>query len=200
MIVAETLTAAGFYAVAMALQQRRARAVGREVATGVRLLRRLAVDPVWIGGLTANVAAYVLQFLALGQGALALVQPLLVTSLLFALVLSAAGGGTLERTEWAGAVAVAAGLALFYAAARPEAGSSAAGGARWATVVGVVGVLAGTLLAVAPRLGRDRPLALAAAAGVVYGLIAALTRATSVLARAAIRAHDLLGFLAHWQP
>jgi drug/metabolite transporter (DMT)-like permease len=200
-IVAETLTAAAFYAVAMALQQRRASSVATDAARGARLIGRLVLDPVWLGGLFANAVGFGLQFLALGSGALALVQPLLVTSLLFALLLSMAlGGGALRRREWVGAMAVAGGLALGYAAARPQAGAASAPGWRWLILTAAVAVIAGAFIDTALRIEADRPLALAAAAGAVYGLIAALTRATSVLARDSVRARDILGFVAHWQP
>jgi len=43
--------------------------------------------PLWLAGLAADVSAVALQIAALHYGALALVQPLLVTSLLFALIL-----------------------------------------------------------------------------------------------------------------
>lgn len=44
-------------------------------------------QPLWLAGLAADISAVALQITALHYGALALVQPLLVTSLLFALIL-----------------------------------------------------------------------------------------------------------------
>src|SRR3954447_9586118 len=81
--VALALAAAALFAVAAAAQQRSAAAV-----------------PLWWGGTLADGGRYVGQAAALGLGSLLLVQPLLVTSLLFALPLGARWAGRrLGRAE-----------------------------------------------------------------------------------------------------
>ena len=53
------------------------------------LLTRLVTKPLWLAGIAADGLAFVFQFVALGHGSLILVQPLLVSGLLFALPLGA---------------------------------------------------------------------------------------------------------------
>jgi hypothetical protein len=66
----------------------------------------LARQPLWLAAIVLNVTGNVLQVTALHFGALALVQPLLVCNLLFA-VLFAVAPGTAGRTvsSWLGSSA-----------------------------------------------------------------------------------------------
>ena len=69
-------------------------------AGGLGLVSALARQPLWWAGSAADVAGYAAQAAALGLGSLLLVQPLLVTSLLFALPLGARWSGrTLRRAD-----------------------------------------------------------------------------------------------------
>ncbi|WP_235482268.1 DMT family transporter [Streptomyces roseoverticillatus] len=107
-------------ALAVVLQRRAARTVplapGLRLSLFAQLLRRKA----WLGGMAAVMAAACLQALALSQGAMAVVQPVFVLELPFALLL---GGLILGRKvtgpAWRGAVCIAAGLGLALAAAAP---------------------------------------------------------------------------------
>lgn len=87
--VALALSGALAFAVATVAQQRAAARSSDLEARGrgfvVQLLRR----PQWWAGTMGNGAGYVLQALALGFGSLLVVQPIMVTSLLFALPLGA---------------------------------------------------------------------------------------------------------------
>ena len=79
--------------------------------------------PAWIAGLLTAGVGLVLHAVALAHGQLAVVQPLLVSGMLFALPVSA----LLERrrpsgVEWLWALILVAGLAAFLVAARPSAG------------------------------------------------------------------------------
>src|SRR5438094_6794606 len=122
MVVVIALGSACCYAAATALQQRSAR---QATAAGLhpRLLVDLAHRPLWQLGIAANVAAYGLQFLALGRGSLVLVQPLLVSALLFALPMGALlSRARVHRREWLGAVVIVVGLSSFVAVAAPARG------------------------------------------------------------------------------
>jgi len=57
-----------------------------------RFIRATLAHPLWLGGIGADVVGLSLQVLALHLGALAVVQPLLISGLLFALVLRSRPG------------------------------------------------------------------------------------------------------------
>jgi drug/metabolite transporter (DMT)-like permease len=137
-----------------------------------------------------------LQFLALRRGSLVVVQALLVSGLLFALPLGAAlHRRWLSATDWLGAVAVVAGLAVFVTVAHPAAGREPSGVA-WVVVLTLgLGVVA-TLIAAAPRHpGARRGTYLGTACGALYGVNAGLVKATGhLLDRGALHA------LQAWEP
>src|SRR5260370_15283330 len=90
--------------------------------SGIRLLWRLAHRRRWVAGLAASVAGLALHAAALHAGALAVVQPLLVMGLAFALPLRALLDRARPPAGQALAAAVlAAGVAIFVAAAHPTA-------------------------------------------------------------------------------
>src|SRR5882724_7885400 len=89
LVVAYALAAAICWASASVLQQRAAASEPDTGSLGPSLIVRLAHHRAWLVGNGADAIAYLFQFLALRRGSLALVQPLLVTSMLFALPVSA---------------------------------------------------------------------------------------------------------------
>ncbi|HEV7470460.1 MAG TPA: DMT family transporter [Pseudonocardia sp.] len=177
------LLSAVSFAVAWVAQQRAASAVPDEEARGLRLILRLIRRPVWWAGTVGDTAAFVLQAVALGFGSLLLVQPLIVTSLLFALPLAARfGGARPSRTDlgWAALLAVA--LGVFLAVGRPTAGVDRAGLRDWApTGLTILGLLVVCIALASARRGRVRALLLACATGLAYGAVAALTKTVVVL-------------------
>jgi hypothetical protein len=99
------------FAVAAVTQQRAAArlAVGRAFDPAV--LARLARRPAWLAGLAAVIAGFGLQAAALGLGRLVVIEPVLASGLLFALVLAARRERrALSRAEWVAALAVVDGL------------------------------------------------------------------------------------------
>jgi len=185
------------YAMASVLQHRGAIAQPPEQSLRVGLLVRLARNPGWLLGLVCDGGGYALQFVALGHGAIVVVQPLLVCGLLFALPLGAAWAGRrLSRADWLGALLVCAGLAVFLTVANPANGSDDTGAVEWALLLTATAVAAGAMTA--GSLGPDprrRAVLLAAAAGVVYGAAAALTKTSAHLL-----GHRPVAILTHWQP
>jgi hypothetical protein len=191
------LGAATAYALASVLQQRAAAAVPARLSMRAGLLVRLAARPLWLAGIGADVAGYVLQFIALGLGSLAVVQPLLVAGLLIALPLSARfAHTTLDIDEWVAAICVVTGLAVFLIVAHPADGTADTSGRTWALVSIVTVVPALALIGLGLRTdGAGRARRLAAATGLLYGETAALTKTS---------AHLLSGGVAHlvtaWPP
>lgn len=103
------VAAAVFYAVAAALQQHEA--AQSAASSGMSLLVRLVRRPRWLAGVAATVVGAALHVVSLRLGPLALVQPVGVTGLLFALPLGAAlHGHRLLRRDLGAAAIVIIGL------------------------------------------------------------------------------------------
>ena len=121
-VPAAVVGAAGF-GMASAAQQR----ATHEVPVSSTLSPRLVVDlirhPWWLLGLVRTVLALSMQLVALAFGPLTVVQPLLVTGVVFAGVFSALlHGRAPDRWVVGGGLLTAAGLAAFLLQARPVSG------------------------------------------------------------------------------
>ena len=136
----------------------------------------LARQPLWLVSIVGTVVGFALQVVALRFGPLALVEPLLICDLIFAVLIN-----SYLRNRWdpgllGGVIAAAAGVAGFLAIARPTNGNSTVsfivvlplGAGLAAAVIGC--------LAVAARSETLRPLALALACGINYGVAAFLVK------------------------
>lgn len=172
------LLAAALFAVASVAQRGAASEVSDAEASGVRLMGRLVRSPQWWAGTVGDTGGFVVQAAALGVGSLLLVQPLLVTTLLFALPLEALRRRRpVDRRDLGWALLLAGALAVFVVVGEPTAGLDRAPLATWAPVGGVLlALLAGCVLAAGRRRGRPRALLLAVATGLAYGLTAAMMK------------------------
>ena len=170
--------AALLFAIASVAQRGAAADVPDEEARGGRLIARLVRSPRWWAGTVGDTGGFVVQAAALGVGALLLVQPLLVTTVLFALPLEARlTGRRIGRPEIRWAVVLVAALALFVVIGEPTAGVDQAPLGVWLpslTVLLVLLVLC--VLAAGRKRGPRRAALLAVATGLAYGLVAALTK------------------------
>ena len=172
------LASAALFAVAAAAQQRAARRVPDDRARGTGLLRALLRSRLWWVGTVGDVGGYLAQAAALGFGSLLLVQPLLVTTLLFALPLGARWAGRrLSRADGAWALLLAVALAAFVVFADPTPGLARAAFATWAPAAALLAaVLVGCVVAAHRRVGVGRAVLLAVATAIAYGATAALTK------------------------
>jgi hypothetical protein len=187
------------YAVAAAICFALASALQHQAATGeqgyrsgIHLLWRLARNRRWAVGLAAAAAGVLLHAAALHAGALAVVQPVLVTSLALALPVRALLDRARPSAGQALAAAVlAAGVAVFVAAAHPSAGQPAADARGAAAAILAGAILAGlcSVIAARARSGRVAGFALGLAAGTLYGL-------TGGTLKAAV--HDPAAAVAGW--
>jgi drug/metabolite transporter (DMT)-like permease len=195
--IVSALGSALMYAFASVLQQRGAAAQPADQALRLSLLARLLRNPVWVLGLGCDVLGYLLQFIALGHGPLVVVQPLLICGLLFALPLGAAWAGRkLTSRDWVAALMVCAGLAVFLTVAGPQSGHNDVRPAVWILLLATSGGAVLALIALSTgRPAWQRAVLLSAAAGVVYGVTAALTKTSSHLLD-----RGIIPLLAHWQP
>jgi drug/metabolite transporter (DMT)-like permease len=119
------LVAAICFALAAALQQRGEFALARAGAAvqGVAGLVRLVAVPVWLLGSLISLVGYAVQGVALDHGRLVVVQPLMVTTIVWALPLGYwLTSQHVVRRQVLGAVVVVIGLALFVLVGDPDAG------------------------------------------------------------------------------
>ena len=173
------LAAALSFAVAGVLEQRSTKQVPQRRAMSPRLLVDLARRPLWLAAIGGTIAGSVLQIAALHFGPLALVQPILVCDLLFAVVLAAVWlrNRAPDKVMLAGCACSVGGLALFLAVARPGGGRETVTlPAVLPLAVALAVVLAGCLMTASRGSRRLRPLALALACGVTYGVTAFLLK------------------------
>lgn len=137
------------------------------------LLLWLVRQPVWLIGVVTAFIGNAFSASALGMGGVALVQPLLVTRLLFALPLSAVWARQrLGARDWLGAVATAGGLGVFVALGHPRPEQQPAGHLMpWLYTAAVVAVGTTGLVAAARRLrpNLEAPM-LGAGAGMLFGM------------------------------
>jgi len=136
---------------------------------GWRLVAYLVRQPLWLLGCVAAVGSFAFQALALHNGQLSVVQPILVTELVFVLVLRRVWiRQDVARAAWAAVLVVCVALAVFLAVAEPTGGHPTPERAEWLSAVFVFG---GTI-AVSAVLGmRGSPVRRAA----VFAMAAALT-------------------------
>jgi drug/metabolite transporter (DMT)-like permease len=160
------------------LEQRSAQQVtGKPVGT-FALFRRLLRDRRWWTGSLVAAAGFGLQAAALGLGSVVLVQALSVTSLLFALVISA----TVNHrgvTRWQGiwAVLLAAAVTVVVTVGNPQAGTPRGSLETWAIVAAAMGP--GLILCVIGARkfsGSVAALLLGVMSGSLWGLFSVLTK------------------------
>jgi drug/metabolite transporter (DMT)-like permease len=176
--IALALVAALLFALGTVLQQR----AGLEAPAGGSssgLLIRMAKRPVWLVGIAADAFGFIAQAAALGIGRLAVVQPLLVSSVVFALPLGARlTKQKVTRLDLGAAVLVVAALVAFLTIADPSGGRADAPLGDWLVAIGVCLVVCVPLV-IAGRYGAAprRAAMLGIATGVLFALSAALTKA-----------------------
>ena len=170
------IAAALVFGAASVADQRSTKRVKRRGPLSPRIFVDLARQPLWLVSIVGTVVGFALQVVALRFGPLALVEPLLICDLIFAVLIN-----SYLRNRWdpgllGGVIAAAAGVAGFLAIARPTNGNSTVsfivvlplGAGLAAAVIGC--------LAVAARSETLRPLALALACGINYGVAAFLVK------------------------
>ncbi len=191
------LSAAFLFALSNVLEQREAEQLPDEDALRLGLVAKLARRPRWLAGFGVDVGGYVFHAAALGFASLVFVQPLLVTSLLFALMLRAAiTGQPLRRRDLLAALVLAAGLAFFLLGVSRHGGRVGAPAARWAVAAPwIVGTILLLVAVGRRRSGPQRALLLGLAAGVSFGVTAALTKTFVHLLGAGV-----VPMLQHWEP
>ncbi len=167
-------------ALALVLQRKAAQDSARRRGRAAGSLRDMVHRPAWLGGTAIFAVALTLQALALSQGSVALVQPVLVMELPFTLLLGWwILGGPLRGYEWFCVATLAVGLVILLASLRPHGGAAL----ETSTVVWVLGtVVTLTAVGLAVYAGRrSGPVGRAGlygvAAGIGSGFVAVIVKA-----------------------
>ena len=183
-------------AIGTVLQQTEAAAASQR---GLRLLRAMITRPRWLIGYGLGVVAVGLGAWALAVGALLVVQPVGVTSLLFALPLAARyAGQRMTRTQWVNAAILTVGLAAFVAVGRPTEGVSVQPLTAWVRVLVPTLVVVAVVCVLGRRQrGHRRALLLAVATGIMFGVQAALSK--SVLTIGTVGGLHLAAVVTSWE-
>lgn len=181
MAVLTAVFAALLFGISAVADQRSTKRVRHRRAGSPLIFVDLARQPLWLTAIAANIGGFLLQVIALKLGSLAVVQPLLVADLVFAVLISYAlarrsGQAMATRVPkplvFTGVLLAFAGVAGFLAIARPSAGTTHISDTIVAPLaLGLVALL-GACMVVAHRNQTLRPLALALACGVNYGVAA----------------------------
>jgi drug/metabolite transporter (DMT)-like permease len=172
------LLAAFLFALAAVLQQRGALNLSEVSLRHPSTLAGLVRQRAWLLGTVCLFCGYALQAAALDRGRLVVIQPLLVTTIVFALPLGYfMTGQTVGRREILGAVTIVAGLALFVIFGDPAGGRDDAPNGEWFVAIVVVSAVCIVLL----FFGRSGSPSVKAGvygtiAGVLFGLSASLTK------------------------
>ncbi|MBO0728147.1 MAG: DMT family transporter [Acidimicrobiaceae bacterium] len=163
---------------------------------GWQLVVYLFKNPLWLFGWAALAAAFVFQALALHAGQLSVVQPLLVTELVFALVLRRVWiQQAIRPVTWWSAALTGVSLSLFIAMSEPHGGHTSASSGTW-IVASAAMVASAALLTLLGRAGvpARRAALTASATGIMWALVATYIRA----ADETVSEFGAAGLFTHW--
>lgn len=147
-------------------------------ASSTSVMRTALRTPLWWIGTAAAVVAYALQLLALHFGALLIVQPILVLSLMFTLPLAAWYSRRrmpAREVVWCVALTIAVGILVVYG--RPTAGLTTPTWSQWWPAFAVGALALAALFVAAFNRPEESALALGTACGILYGYVALVAKA-----------------------
>jgi drug/metabolite transporter (DMT)-like permease len=181
--VAVALTAAVAFGWSTALMHHSASGAPAD-APGLRsLLLHVVRQWRWLIGMAASLTGLVLHAVALHLGSLAVVQPLVVTGLVFSFLFRAALDRQLPSRRmmlWVALTAV--GLTVFLVMGGSPSGGGGVSTTGTVLMLCIGAAVVGAAWAAASRAPRHAGLLLGSAAGVVFGLIAGTLKATTDVA------------------
>jgi drug/metabolite transporter (DMT)-like permease len=191
-----TLVAALLLGVGFVLQQHAAEQAPQSHFLSPKLIGDLFRNRLWLAGIGAMIAGQILAAWSIGNLELSIVEPLLTTNLLFALILAVPlSHQTVRVTEVAGALLLIAGEGLLELArsAQPI-GQSFGSFSHWPLAAIIAVIAAAMVLAGRHRSGRYRASLTGLGAGLVFGIQDALTRQTLQI----LKFHGLSGVVQSW--
>jgi len=165
-------------------------------SSGRKLVLHLFRSPLWLFGWIALAGAFLFQALALHNGLISVVQPLLATELIFMLVLRWLWiHQSIRPVTWGAAALTCASLAVFITAGEPRGGQATPASGHW--LAAIVACCSGAaVLAVAARRGPPsmRAIVYASAAGCMWALVATFIKATTDT----LTEFGIGGMFTHW--
>ena len=164
--------------------------------SGWRLVLYLFRSPLWLFGWVALAGAFVFQALALHDGLLSIVQPLMAAELIFALVLRRFWlHQSILLITWGGAALTCVGLGVFIVAGEPRGGRPTPASHHWIAAAVACGAAAAVLAALAQRGSASWRAALyASAAATVWALVATFIKTTTDT----LTQFGVAGMFTHW--
>jgi drug/metabolite transporter (DMT)-like permease len=169
---------------------------GPERSKGWRFVGYLLHNSLWLAGWIALAGAFVFQALALHSGQMSVVQPLLVTELVFALVLRRAWlRQSIRPVTWWAAVATCLFLGVFLATAQPQGGRPVPDSRAWITVsAAIIGAAAALALLGTRGPPARRAALLASGTAIMWALVATFIKTmTETLSQ-----FGVAGMFTHW--
>ena len=189
------LFAAFLFALAATLQQKGALNLPTISLADPMSLVRLVGEKTWLIGTLALFTGYLFQAGALDRGRLSIIQPLLVTTVVFALPLGYfLTRQHVGRREVVGAAVIIIGLGLFVYFGDPAGGNENAPNSQWAIAIALLSVLSVLLLVFGSGDLSMKAATYGTVAGILFGLSSALTKPTLDYL------HESVGtMLSHWE-
>ena len=189
------LFAAFLFALAATLQQKGALNLPTISLADPMSLVRLVGEKTWLIGTLALFTGYLFQAGALDRGRLSIIQPLLVTTVVFALPLGYfLTRQHVGRREVVGAAVIIVGLGLFVYFGDPAGGNENASNSQWAITIALLSVLSVLLLVFGSGDLSMKAATYGTVAGILFGLSSALTKPTLDYL------HESVGtMLSHWE-
>jgi drug/metabolite transporter (DMT)-like permease len=164
---------------------------------GLQLIQHVLRRPIWYVGFVAMIGSFGLQAVALGFGGLSVVQPLMVSELVFLVVILRVWfGAPLGWREAVGTVLTVAGLAGFLAVSNAGGGTTIPSTSGW--IIVITACCAAVLVClVCTRFGSRawRSAWFGAAAAISFALSASFTKSTTILF-----AGGFWRIFEHWEP
>ena len=196
MRVALGLVAALLVGVGLVLQQHAAEQAPKSYFLHLRLIADLLHRRRWLLGIAIMAAGEVVSAWTIGNLDLSVAEPLLATSLLWALLVAIPLTGMRPRiSEVLGAVLLSGGVAALSVSRSISAPSASFGSAGYWPAAAVIAVIAFILVRAGwRRSGQWRGLLTGLAAGLIFGISDALTRGTLLI----LSSHGVAAALTSW--
>ena len=165
-------------------------------SSGLRLILYLLRNPLWLLGWAAQAAAFVFQALALHNGEISVVQPLLVIELVITLVLRRVWiRQRIRPAAWSGGGLACLGLAVFLVASEPQGGKLTPASGHWTAAIIACAVVIAALMAAGWLAGAGLRAAFwGSAAAIAWALEATFIKATTDT----ITQFGVGGMFTHW--
>ena len=195
---ATTLVAAVLLGIGFVLQQCAARQEPESRFLSLRIITDLLRKPRWLAGIGCMVAGQLLSAWSIGHLELTLVEPLLTTYLVFALVLAVPmSKQAVKWREMGGAVVLCAGVALLsLSRSTKPIGLSFGSFSNWPAAAVIAGIAFVAVQLGRGRSDKSRATLTGLGAGLVFGIQDALTRQTLEI----LQGHSFTALFGAWPP